>query len=622
MKGIYNLNLNEIKQFRNDCINDATLQDVKIVCNETVGVDTVDLQYLFCSLKYLERFNRIPNVLFVNEKQGAISSNLYFSIRATLFFLLKNNNKISSHIKAKSMDRQDGIAFVSNKSISKGLKDAFDSLGRILPIIPITGKTIVALNTIVDTAKQQTTSEYIDLVGLLDIYIEKLQSYRLINAQRESENDVGNFVKQYFKLDTLLDAIIFASTAYYTYKNGQKRSYIESNELELLHETCVDYAQGVYQLIENSYLHCMNSSDDGCANFTIRIRKREDAQNLYLQKNCEALKELKGIKYFMELYVTDLQYDGFKSLIERFKINVESRQKQQKNGVDWSGVVNNVKLENLFTGEGEIAQYLSDSTNIALHYGLQILNNIVSVANGHLHVVSGEEYSNNNAMYIKKELEWDSGTAYVIYLPLKLRTTDSLDIAIISDNNSESLKFDVKPLKLNWRTNINYALKEKAIQQVTQNILSDNPSCVGSKDYQSIFVVDCADINSSQYEILAKAIFILLTDANKQFVPCHIALKNVLHRNEVIKIFRQFALFYNRLGKNPAMNRVQVSANTDSVTEDRTLSVYIVDKNAELDILLTSDLKTINRDLYESQINGGMDDLAILILKHLVGGRI
>lgn len=625
MKGVYDLNPNGIKKMQYDCINDSTLHDVKIICNETTGIDTVDLQYLFCCLKYLERNSRTPNVLFVNENQNEISADLYFSIRATLFFLLKNNNEVSNRVKAKragdslSSSRQNGVAFISNKSISKDLKEAFDSLGRILPIIPITSNTIVALNTIVAVVKQSTTSAYTDLMDLLNIYIEKLENYILIDKQSESENTVGEFVKKYFKADTLLDAIIFASTIYYTYKNGRKKVHIESNELELLHETCVDYAQGIYQLIENSYLHCMHGNEhDGCANFTIRIRKKGDAQTLYLQKNNEDFKELKDINYFMELYVTDLQYDGFESLIEKFKTNALSRQNQQKNEVNWS----NVKLENLFTGEGEIAKYLSESSNIALHYGLQILNNIVSVANGHLQVVSGEEYCNNNAMYIKKTLEWDNGTAYVIYLPLKIRTIDLFDTAAISYDKTAPVLFDVKYLKLNLCENINVISKTTAIQQVTKKIQTDNPFCVGLKDAQTIFVVDCKNINISQYEILAKSIFILLTDVNIEFSPCHIALKNVVNRNEVIKIFRQFALFYNRLGKSPNMNRELVAVHTDPVTEEQTFSIYIVDINAELDILLTNDLKTIGEDLYESQINGGMDDLAILILKHLMGGRV
>lgn len=86
----------------------------------------------------------------------------------------------------------------------------------------------------------------------------------------------------------------------------------------------------------------------------------------------------------------------------------------------------------------------------------------------------------------------------------------------------------------------------------------------------------------------------------------NVAIINVKCRQEVVKLFRQFALFYNRRGENIHM---------------RDKSVFIVDTKAEMDLLLRGTIADIKKDMYNSQICGGIDEITMRIIEHLGRSR-
>ena len=121
---------------------------------------------------------------------------------------------------------------------------------------------------------------------------------------------------------------------------------------------------------------------------------------------------------------------------------------------------------------------------------------------------------------------------------------------------------------------------------------------------KTIYYIDCDTIHSEWYELLAKSLFMLLVQ--ERFIVKHIALINVENGNSAVKIFRQFALFYNREGGSETL---------------KNKSVFIVDKQAEIDLLLTDKIENIVNNLKRYQIDGSMNQRAIEIIKHLGGGR-
>ena len=111
--------------------------------------------------------------------------------------------------------------------------------------------------------------------------------------------------------------------------------------------------------------------------------------------------------------------------------------------------------------------------------------------------------------------------------------------------------------------------------------------------------IDCCHINNHfMMEILAKTIFLCFAKTNLK----NVALINLSNQLEVIKLFRQFAMFYDRFGNN-------------SIMKDK--SIFITDDNAIIDILLCGSISSIKHCLYNNQISGGLNEEVMKIIKYL-----
>ena len=446
--------------------------------------------------------------------------------------------------------------------------------------------------------------------------------------------------------------------------------HFSGDELSLLHEFCVDYAQGIFQAIENAWFHVIKPDEGsrskknrGCGGLTIRVRRKEDMQYILAEKqkptNIKAHKAFCARPYFLEIYVTDLQYTyskdsrrsaidcsyasiserPFESVVRVFYKNIQKRA-HRETGEDEAaynaaqGFINNiikgeeydpylgtmvpvynnrVTLRQLFGAEESeiLTSYLQNEANIAYHYGLQILSNVVETGNGYMMVRSGEGapnfYSSDNEYYRPQNIEWKDGTAYVLFLPIGLKKQtnyqDTLAVPVL--NNSELSSFETYQINLG---------KPKILEDAGNSVQKKNEAvnelrirCSGeiiNKMPNSIFIIDCMEYKSGlDYEVLAKAVFrCAAQDEIKKTSPVF-ALVNVKNRHEVVKLFRQFALFYNRHGECPVISN-------DS-------AFFIIDRKAELDILLRGNTKTITENLYLSQIYGGVDLRAMQIMEHL-----
>ena len=438
--------------------------------------------------------------------------------------------------------------------------------------------------------------------------------------------------KDEISADTILEKLLFMATLYYYALNevGEKRNACFNEEkISLLHEICTDYAQGIFQLIENAWFHVIKSGSiessgkyHGCGGLTIRIRKKEDiAKLLNEQKTSDNSSNLNcpimDSRYYIEIYVTDLQYDlqRFRSVVQVFRDNVLRRAKNPSNHAAKrfceGGDVNRIQLAHLF-GDIEfapLAEYLNDPANVAFHYGLQILSNVIETGNGYFLVRSGDGeenfFSSNNKFYKRQSLDWQNGTAYMIILPLNMeKHIDYQDALAVRNDTADqpmnrSLIIPVPIIDIS--TGSSSLEKIRAVNEVMKK-LSD---VIHNNKGSSIFVIDCSNYKKVlEYEVLAKGVFLCSAD-EKEKKPTF-ALVNVKNRHEVIKLFRQFALFYNRKGEcNEIMNN----------------AIFIVDNKAEIDVLLKGSISSIIKNMYLNQIYGGMDSRAMEIINHLGNRR-
>ena len=429
------------------------------------------------------------------------------------------------------------------------------------------------------------------------------------------------------------------------------------DDISLLHECCIDYAQGIFQLIENAWFHAIKPDDDdpdkrprGCGGLTIRVRKKDDMRSFLAGEQANESKNgskaFGNVPYFLELYITDIQFTHseygiyhelafsgrpFESIVKVLCKNVLQRAKEiddegaepaktfiQKNldGVELESLLNSnvpfytnkITLRHLFGADESTAltEYLQNEANIAYHYGLQILSNVVETGNGYLMVRSGPGQSNyfssENNNYRPQTFDWNDGTAYILFLPVSLKQQTNYQDTLSVINDVVSLPLEKQ--RINLKSVLNVLLevdspqkKSNAIQAIRQLLQAE----MDHNQPNSVFIIDCSDYRGTDYEILAKAVFFQAA-YQKESEPSF-ALINVRNRNEVVKLFRQFALFYNRQGECPVISESS--------------AFFIVDKNAEMDILLCGGIKTINENLYLNQIYGGLDSRAMLIMAHL-----
>lgn len=581
----------------------------------------IELQYLLLQLhqlrsKYLDEKFVVFILSNTYDKENGIYDFLdtsdYFRIRTLLFFYspslgLDAQNICDDLLIGYNYTSKNTTKIAVHKIFASDKKLVFNgSFKRIMPIIPINKESYQVLTAQIYSESNEQIKPWISTLERV------VSGFKSLTQNIINRVDSANEVEKIIKTDIYLEKLIFYSTLYFIYDENNQ---LNINELLLLHEICVDYAQGVAQLIENAYLHAVKQVGGmqpcGVANFTIRIRKKEDAEGLYLN-SCEQMDgyPFKNVAFFMELYVTDLQFEDFQNIKDKFLLNARSRYNNRgktESGIVLTKLQESLNLKNLFTGRGfYLEKYLSDPLNVAYHYGLQILNNVIAVADGYLYVKSGnkieDEYSLLNNYYKQQSIDWQNGTAYVIYLPIKFNKQIDYHDTVAVINETLSSEYDTKEITLDWNdlqqcntVSLDESRKELYINKIKDCLKNE----FDGRD-RTIFYIDCSKCPNSLFEPLAKAIFLCMALSDSHIK--HIAIINIRNRYEVVKLFRQFALFYNREGKNNSM---------------KGKSVFIVDKEAELDILLCGNIDTIVENMYYGQINGGLDGRTIEIMKHL-----
>lgn len=601
--------------------------------------DPLFMQYLLLLVQKLEN-NKFKYLVLVrdssSEEQKRKNAH-YFQIRHSLRIY---HEKFSEIIDCFFYDDGDGIKHIYRKKKE-------EHFGRIFPFIPLTIDIYGDLVRIKDNDGESVKI-------LEDVYDDFLADFKDSKKEQIIESECRS--------DNLLTKFLFIYTLHYMQDSNEWKSV--EKKLHIIHEVCADYAEGIQQLIENAIMHSIRKSSEGsqggCGVFTLRIRKKEDSK--YLSDDVKNENVFKDTQFFMELYVTDLSYnggDGYKGIVEKFKENVKYRDEKE----EYKDKFKDLELAQLFGDKksDDLDNYYNNAKNIAFHFGLQILANTVEQSKGYMFVRSGNEDKSlcvyENEIFLEKKkvykvsnnFKWHDGTAYIIYLPIALREEISnVDIPAVEINNdTNTVQGDENIVYLFNDLSISDEVLEEIRKIVKQDKKPKKEKLVeilirilSIKECEAgeILVIDCSRLDEiikvaikkagnkvsedevgeklkdilnqlsqyNLYEILAKAIFRFIAGiAEKKEQKMTIAVINVGDRYKVIHLLRQFMLFYRR-GKSGNM---------------KGHSIFIVDKEAELDVLLYDSIDKMAESMYTSQLTGGLDGRAMEIIRYFAKTR-
>lgn len=625
--------------------------------------DVSDIHYLMLLLNYLghktEKFNvLISSIRTESNRYSPISSSDYFRLSYLLFFyndmslqdefFIKIFNSIKVYCNIPIKKEQITKPDIRWRSLAVNYEKQ-PHAGKLVPIIPITIESFEALITDYSNINIAIhNNQWLELVdSLCNDYITRIEElFPCILS-----NDFYVLIDS----DNCLEVLVFLSTLYFIILDEKEQlfDFLNITTISNIHEACTDYSQGIIQLIENVINHVvLRENHSGCGVFSLRFRNVIDAENIYIKSK----EDFPNIKYFMEILITDLPYEDFQSIIEKFYNNVRKRLLKQSNNDDFlvnskfyfsqiedakmfhqlestvsvetvkeiknytkqirKEKKNKVVLSDLFLNDSNtpLKDYLSSSENVAFHYGLQILNSVIFVADGHLYVKSGcrntDTFNSMNGKYLDMDsLVYDVGTLYIIRIPIKLNRDlnyiDSLSVAHNAIGQTHECIF------LNDINNINKFDKETACKILYKNV--QNAFDINRNNTPMLLgVIDCSKLKSKAncsktylYEIIAKALFLYIVNEASKIGK--LALINLENKYDVIKIFRQFALFFDRNGYNALIKN--------------TKNVFIVDKNGSTDVLFRGNsIKSISESLCLSQLYGGTDEKAMEIIKYLSRG--
>lgn len=626
--------------------------DKHVICELVINDedDLSNIQYLLLAIHTLLH-NGIPCTVLVSR--GRSDSNRYTPLENADYFRLSHLMYFYSLSSQEARELPDiyNRFFICTRNNSDNRRYHWIKLpktyskevhfGRIIPQIPITHQSYRALVSLYDS--EPHNEWFVLFRSLCEGYYNKLSG---VFADNRSA------IREYMDSDSYFETTLFLALCCYISEEPQSATGMDKQDIDSIHETCMNFAQGILQLVDNVVSHVLGIHDsDGCGILTVRFRKADDAKRLYLADP----DEFQGVDYFLELYLTDVQYGDFLGIVDKFKDNVKRRRNRYSNEparrmvhakfylsqnterADMlieqeepqclrrdlreyleNTVCSDVSLKDFF-GEGTckpFLDYISAAENIAFHYGLPILNSVVLLQNGYLRVQSGSG-ENNIFDNVRKgspyrgidDLFWDRGTAFMVYIPLKSRKPiGEFDSLVPIKNDTDSL------YRPNTFSPIPFSRSVTGKEALAFALKDQIKNCFDACESETqIGVIECTQTvrflnvpRLDAYEIIVKAIFLYLADASAKID--YLALTNINLAYDVIKLFRLFALFFDRAGRNELLSRDK--------------SLFLVDCEGKVDILFYgNDLKSIRDSLSVSRLYGGTAEDAVRIIRHLLEGR-
>lgn len=358
---------------------------------------------------------------------------------------------------------------------------------------------------------------------------------------------------------SVLGLCYFLSYLYIAFTD--KTFEISSFEITHLLLQSEDFSMGTIQLIENAFKHAKNGY------FCYRIHKSVE-KSIYLKDNYDINCNDKTPPFYLEVLISDFNNES--DIPKKFIQNIKSRADFNVSDEMLNTLEEKLKLKDFFNPTGECKEfwqkYYEDKSNIALHYGLNIFEQVVMSSEGKFILDSssdlylssdkrfGYEYVKPND--IKNLISHIPGTQYKIILPIK-------KVSFIQKSTGLKLHLDTQQLKKEWKqktihfiqkqnvsnigienddipftdfTNCDPQYKEATVKRLFE-ILKSKVCDLGKN---TIVVFDVKEFHFSiQSEVFAKALICLLSKTNIE----KIAIINASHKF-MSTFIRVFGLLY------------------------------------------------------------------------------
>lgn len=612
------------------------------------------------------------------ERYSPVSEDIYYSISHSFYFfsLPTHSDELIPDFTNKVKVFAEGTQQEKWKHPAAQYKSL--QFGKIMPIIPITQSTAIALlNSYSDNTMRGSWEETFH--NLCSDYKNRVikQSNHMTDAAiariLASTND-----------DSFLETIIFLSMCAYI-SSSSKEKELSIHDVISIHEFAMDLSQGVSQLIENVVDHVLGT--DGCSGAgvcTLRIRTKEEAKKMYLkpvvgdiqekdqqtsfEKKQARLKQMiNNTEYFMELYLSDIQYKDFRGISAKYIDSARTRKQYYHSSEDYPKWLTYAKFYYSYLPEDQrnmelqnenqeyrvkfqkvmakfpkkitplnlsdifelcplsaLSEYLKSNENIAFHYGLPFISTFLLVKKGLLYVRSGRNemdmyYGGNLSIYRQPEdLYYHNGTTYFLAFPISVQSDiDTNEQLLISPDynldsvcNFKQINVSVSPEDL-----MNHTGKESLIHLIASSIskqfdVSNADNTIGIINCKA-FVHSLIESSGGQmpwlyaYELLAKAVLLNLASQTEKLT--HVALVDLERKYDVIKFFRFITIYFDRNGKNEQMKGV---------------SLYLIDQTGTYDVLLRGeDLESVKELLALNRLYGGSQEEAIETIEAVINRR-
>lgn len=291
-----------------------------------------------------------------------------------------------------------------------------------------------------------------------------------------------------------------------------------------------DFAIGTIQLLENALKH----SDGGY--FCYRIH-RSNNKTTYLQNNYNIKYNKKTAPFYLEILISDFNehYNIPQKFIQNLKERLASNNNVRPELIDSFNKA--LKLKDFFDPSDVCKKlwqtYYEDTANVALHYGLNIFEQIIKSSAGKFILTSSNNvrlskneiygYTLDNSIVLPAHIP---GTQYKIILPIQI-------INPLQQSTGLKIQLDIKQLKNNWKQRTVKFVKSESHDSesskydipfssfksnateykdaATRKLLKIIKEKVKNTDKNTIIIFNVEEFSSSlQSEVFSKALICLL----------------------------------------------------------------------------------------------------------------
>lgn len=336
-----------------------------------------------------------------------------------------------------------------------------------------------------------------------------------------------------------------------------------------------DIGDGFFQLMLNTIEH----SEFGAGYFYFRIHDTSDKKYLKnkYEKYVDAQKD--RTDFFLEMQIVDYSTFG---VPDKFVRNMEKRATETVDDDDKKRYLELLKdgqqinLSTFFRPNEEETKfwgkYYKISDNIVHHYGLQLFDSVIDSNQGCFLAISTPKYHIENgakSLYCSFDMQakpteecYIPGTQYSALLPLRYieKTEYTAVNADINYTELVSQSFKGLPMRNVSEKRIRKILEkyEGDSQQIEKTIKEISDNLVDKISDNYIYYSDIAEnhLSNRHLEIFCK-ILIRFISKRPEEANVYIALLRCDDKC-MIEITRIFSVFYNKQGKSPIFNNVQI----------------------------------------------------------------